>query len=190
MPNSRRRKLGQTNVKTIPTERRRCRERLSFLNVMILASLTRQRVRENRTSSQSLRNGFTKPVISGCFVWHHLKSWSNRTTVNTLPPVAWQACTVLRLGKRALEHYVVFGTPGTVKNSLERFKNFAAVIVDEAHGITPTIKFIIDDLRAKNPQLRVLGLSATPYRLGSGYIYQLDQNDRAISEHETDRPIL
>jgi len=91
-------------------------------------------------------------------------------------------------GQKSLEHYVVFGTPGTVKNSLERFKNFAAVIVDEAHGITPTIKFIIDDLRAKNPQLRVLGLSATPYRLGSGYIYQLDENDRAISEHETVEP--
>ena len=46
-------------------------------------------------------------------------------------------------GAKCMRHNVVYGTPGTVKNSISRFGDkFAAVIIDEAHGITPTIKFI------------------------------------------------
>jgi len=91
-------------------------------------------------------------------------------------------------GQKSLQHFVVFGTPITVKNSLNRFVNFAAVIVDEAHGMTPTIKTIIHDLQCKNKNLRVLGLSATPYRLGSGYIYAIDQNGRSVPDSETKEP--
>lgn len=83
------------------------------------------------------------------------------------------------LGMKCLKNPVVFGTPQTIKNKISRFGNrFCAVVVDEAHGITPTIKFIIDRLRESNPNLRVLGLTATPSRLGEGYIYKLDENDR------------
>ena len=76
------------------------------------------------------------------------------------------------LGK-SLSNNVVFGTPVSILNSIEKFgANFAAVIIDECHGITPTIKKIIDSIRAKNNRLRIVGLTATPYRLGSGYIFQ------------------
>ncbi|MDX1452259.1 MAG: DEAD/DEAH box helicase [Oleiphilaceae bacterium] len=75
-------------------------------------------------------------------------------------------------GRKELKHPVVFGSPGTVKNSVEKFRDgYAAVIVDEAHGITPTLMEIIRVMREGNPKLRVIGLSATPYRLGTGYIY-------------------
>lgn len=88
------------------------------------------------------------------------------------------------LGK-TLKHPVVFGTPGTVVNQLQRFgQDYAAVVVDEAHGITPTLMTIINHMRQANPLLRVIGLSATPYRLGTGYIYQhhyrLGRMDEAI----------
>lgn len=87
-------------------------------------------------------------------------------------------------GAKSTARVVVFGTPGTVKNAISRFcqsgpQGFCAVIVDEAHGITPTIRDIIDAMRQANPQLRVIGLSGTPYRLGGGYIFRLWPDDRA-----------
>lgn len=76
-------------------------------------------------------------------------------------------------GGKDLRHPVVFGSPLTVKNRISAFtNNFAAVVVDEAHGLTPTLKGIIDTMRGGNPNLRMLGLTATPYRLGDGYIYR------------------
>lgn len=80
-------------------------------------------------------------------------------------------------GVKSTRHVVVFGTPGTVKNAISRFcqqgsAGFCAVIVDEAHGMTPTICAIIDAMRQANPNLRVLGLSGTPFVLGKGYIFR------------------
>jgi len=87
-------------------------------------------------------------------------------------------------GFKSTRNFVVFGTPGTVKNAISRFTRpgkdgFCAVIVDECHGITPTIKVIIEAMRAANPALRVLGLTGTPYRLGSGYIFRMWPDDAA-----------
>lgn len=82
-------------------------------------------------------------------------------------------------GGTSLRHPVVFGTPLTVKNKVRRFgPEFCAVVLDEAHRLTPTIRHIIEHMREQNPNLRVLGLSATPYRLGEGYIYAIDPDGR------------
>lgn len=76
-------------------------------------------------------------------------------------------------GAKELRHKVVFGSPLTVKNRISRFQSdYALVVIDEAHGITPTVRGIIDAMRMGNQNLRVLGLTATPYRLGSGYIFR------------------
>lgn len=86
---------------------------------------------------------------------------------------------------KCLKHNVVFGTPQTVGNSIDKFgANFACVIIDEGDGITPTVKNIIEEIRKRNPKLRVLGLTATPYRLGTGYIYAYDQHDKPMHETE------
>jgi DNA repair protein RadD len=86
-------------------------------------------------------------------------------------------------GAKCMRHNIVYGTPGTVKNSISRFGDkFAAVIIDEAHGITPTIQFIIAKMREKNPKLRVIGMTATPYRLNTGYIYQYDLSGQHVGE--------
>lgn len=92
-------------------------------------------------------------------------------------------------GAKCLRHPVVFGSPQTVKNAAHRLgSNYCAVIIDEAHGLTPTIKFIIDKMKESNPKLRIIGLSATPYRLGDGYIYQTDHNDKPVFEGSTKNP--
>jgi len=91
------------------------------------------------------------------------------------------------VGVKCLANPVVFGTPMTVLNSIESFgSEIAMVIVDECHGITPTIKQIIDDI--PNPNLRVVGMSATPYRLGSGFIFAQWANGAAVAESKTRDP--
>ena len=92
-------------------------------------------------------------------------------------------------GKKCLAHDVVFGSPISVLNSIERFgDNFSAVIIDEAHGLTPTIKKLINELKEKNPKLRVIGLTATPYRTGNGYIYANREDGTPVAETETKNP--
>lgn len=92
-------------------------------------------------------------------------------------------------GQKSLRHPVVFGTPGTVKNSISRFgSEFAAVVLDECHGITPTVQSIIEVMREANPNLRVIGLSATPYRMKTGYIFGLWPDGKPVSESQTRDP--
>lgn len=93
------------------------------------------------------------------------------------------------LNSSCMRHPVVFGTPGTVKNKVRRFgSKFAAVVVDEAHEITPTIKYIIEAIREQNKNLRVIGLTATPFRLGDGYIYAMDEKGKPVPESKTKDP--
>lgn len=96
-------------------------------------------------------------------------------------------------GGKDLRYPVVFGSPLTVKNRISRFcqsgdQGYALVIMDECHGITPTVKGIIDEMRKANPNLRVMGLTATPYRLGSGYIYRIGPDGRANGDDQCRDP--
>lgn len=90
-------------------------------------------------------------------------------------------------GRKETRHPVVFGSPLTVKNNLKRFcDDFALVVIDECHGVTPTILEIIRGMQEGNPNLRVFGTTATPYRLGSGYIFAR-QPDGTTNPDETSR---
>ena len=94
-------------------------------------------------------------------------------------------------GAKDLRHPVVFGSPLTVKNKISRFQKegaegYALVILDEAHGITPTVRDIIDAMRQGNHNLRVCGLTATPYRLGSGWIFR-EHDNGALNGEDTAR---
>jgi len=92
-------------------------------------------------------------------------------------------------GAKELRHPVVFGSPLTVKNRVSRFKDhYALVILDEAHGITPTVRGIIDAMRMGNPNLRVCGLTATPYRLGSGWIFREHDSGKINGENTARDP--
>lgn len=101
-----------------------------------------------------------------------------------------QPCSIFSASiSKCMRHNVVYATPGTVKNSLSRFGDaFAAVIIDEAHSTTATHRLIIDSIRRKNPNLRVIGLSGTPYRTGSGFIYQYDVDGSFVPEDQAREP--
>ena len=92
-------------------------------------------------------------------------------------------------GSKSLQHPVVFATPVTVHNRIKRFGNqFAMIIIDECHGITPTIRKIVWAMREQNPNIRVVGMTATPYRMGTGYIFEQWPNGNPVPERETKEP--
>lgn len=73
---------------------------------------------------------------------------------------------------------IVFGSRQTIVNAVDEFAElgyeFSAVFIDEAHSTPKQTRDIVDALRRANPNLRVIGLTATPYSLGNGYIYARD----------------
>jgi DNA repair protein RadD len=94
-------------------------------------------------------------------------------------------------GAKSTRHKIVMATPGTVKRSISRFQNnFCAVIIDEAHGLTPTILSIIESMREGNPSLRVLGLTGTPYRRQTGYIFRLWPDGKSNDDETTRDPFF
>lgn len=70
---------------------------------------------------------------------------------------------------------ITFATIGSVKSHMEDFNHFRYIIVDECHGVNPQggmYKDFFDCTKRK-----ILGLTATPYRLTSAQIC-LDENGR------------
>lgn len=64
---------------------------------------------------------------------------------------------------------ITFATIGSVKNHKEYFRIFRYVIIDECHGVNPQggmYKDFIDTIQCK-----VLGLTATPYRLHNSLMF-------------------
>ncbi|MEQ6917021.1 DEAD/DEAH box helicase [Halomonas aquatica] len=81
------------------------------------------------------------------------------------------------LGRREASCQVVFGSVQSVVRHLDDFDagHFTLLVIDECHRVSPqedsSYRQVIDRLRGANPRLKVLGLTATPYRLGQGFIY-------------------
>ena len=74
-------------------------------------------------------------------------------------------------------HQVTFASVQSVSANLEQFQDeYSLVIIDECHRVsgedTSQYQRIIELLRQQNDSLKVLGLTATPYRLAMGWIYR------------------
>ena len=86
------------------------------------------------------------------------------------------------LSKKETEHKVIFGSIQSVARAVDTFfNNFSIVIIDECHRISVQQENsenesqyfqVISKLKENNKDLCILGLTATPYRLGYGWIYQ------------------
>ena len=81
------------------------------------------------------------------------------------------------LSRKDIDHKVIFGSIQSVANATEDFfQEFSLLVIDECHrvsmtGLTQYFQ-VITKLKNKSPGLCILGLTATPYRLGQGWIYQ------------------
>lgn len=81
------------------------------------------------------------------------------------------------LGEKDASKPVTFaGIQSIAKNLSVLQQDFSLVIVDECHRISAEsdteYERVLSTLRKHNPQLKVLGLTATPYRLDLGWAYQ------------------
>ena len=74
------------------------------------------------------------------------------------------------LGRKEVERVTIAGIQSAVRN-IDVFKRFNFVIIDEAHLIPFKQKTMYRKFLNQIGKHRCLGLTATPYRLGGGYIY-------------------
>jgi DNA repair protein RadD len=76
------------------------------------------------------------------------------------------------LGEVNVTGEVVIGTPQTLVRRLDDIGRIDVLIVDEAHRLgrkaSGQIHTIVSTLRERNPDLMLLGMTASPYRLDSG----------------------
>jgi len=93
------------------------------------------------------------------------------------------------LGKKDWSQKSIFGSIQSVARAPDDFfKQFSLLIIDECHRVADDgetqYQEVIEKLKKNNPNLCVLGLTATPYRLGVGWIYEVAHN----GETKTDQP--
>lgn len=82
------------------------------------------------------------------------------------------------IGRKEHDKDIVYASIQSIHRKASEIGHFELIFIDEAHLVPNkrigTYRKFIDDCRAINPQLRVVGLTATPFRLGSGYLYTGD----------------
>lgn len=91
------------------------------------------------------------------------------------------------LGRKETDQQVVFASVQSVVRNLDSFKNqFSLLVIDECHRVpddkNSSYQKVITHLRELNPGIKVLGLTATPYRLGMGWIYQYHTRGQVRTE--------
>jgi DNA repair protein RadD len=83
---------------------------------------------------------------------------------------------------------VIFGSIQSVARAPKSFfSNFTLVVIDECHRVSADegtqYTEVIAEILINNPQVCILGLTATPYRLDQGWIYQY-HNDGIVRTME------
>lgn len=91
------------------------------------------------------------------------------------------------LGKKDWEQKVIFGSVQSVARvSEDFFNNFSLLVIDECHRVaeesSTQYQEVIKKISDKNPKICILGLTATPYRLGLGWIYEYSQKGEIKTE--------
>lgn len=85
------------------------------------------------------------------------------------------------LQRRDADHKVIFGGIQSVARAdSEFFKEFSLLVIDECHRVSleneTQYQQVIERLLSANPNLCIVGMTATPYRLDAGWIYQYHFN--------------
>jgi len=111
------------------------------------------------------------------------------------------------LKQKQTQHQVTFASIQSAARNLDDFSEpYSLIIIDECHRVnfldhkqaklklepnkkdddTNQYQQVIEKLKSVNPQVKLLGLTATPYRLGMGWIYR--KHYRGIMRSEQSRP--
>lgn len=91
------------------------------------------------------------------------------------------------LGRKEVSEQVVFASVQSMVKSLNVFEHeFSLLVIDECHRVPmdedSSYQKVISHLKETNPNIKILGLTATPYRLGLGWIYQYHTKGQVKSE--------
>ncbi len=101
-------------------------------------------------------------------------------------------------GFKCLRSQVIFASPQTAIKQIDRIARLgvSAIIIDECHGVSNTIIELINKIKnyeenkiKPNEKVRIIGLTATPYRLGSGYVYAIDDTVDPVIHHDESKAI-
>lgn len=82
------------------------------------------------------------------------------------------------LGKKERGQKAIFGSVQSIARAPDEFfESFSLLVIDECHRVAEDgatqYQDVIKKLQERNPGLCILGLTATPYRLGLGWIYEI-----------------
>jgi DNA repair protein RadD len=96
----------------------------------------------------------------------------NYSKLMTLWPNAPAGVNSAGLKQRDVLNPIIFAGIGSVAKYAAQFGHVDLVLIDEAHLVSPTeetmYRTFLNDLRAMNPLLKVIGFTATPWRTGVG----------------------
>jgi len=96
--------------------------------------------------------------------------------LNAVAPELWHRVGVYSAGlkSRDTEHPIIVAGVQSVYRRAAELGHFDLVIIDEAHMIPPDgdgmYRTLIAGLKETNPHLRIIGLTATPFRMTTGSI--------------------
>ncbi len=119
------------------------------------------------------------PPLKACVLAHRKELVEqNAEELKTIDPWLSVGIYAASLNKRETRQSVTFASIDSIHNKAADFEPFDVLIIDEAHRIPVKgegkYRRFIDACKALNPNLRVVGLTATPFRMGAGMICHAD----------------
>lgn len=139
----------------------------------------------------ALPTGTGKSVVIGAFIKQALQAYpgtrvmklthvkelieQNFEKLLAIWPTALAGVYSAGLGRKDTGHPILFGGVGTVaRGTPEMFGRIDLLLIDECHLVSPKemtmYQRVIKGLKEVNPYLKVIGFTATPYRLGHGML--------------------
>jgi DNA repair protein RadD len=108
----------------------------------------------------------------------HVKELLEQTVdkLNAVAPELWHQVGIYSAGlkSRDTDHAIIVAGVQSVYKRAEELGHFDLVIIDEAHMITPEgdgmYRTLLAGMKDTNPRVRIIGLTATPFRMKSGSI--------------------
>ena len=104
-----------------------------------------------------------------CLFLAHLKELVMQT-VEKFNVVAPDLSCGVFMGNQKNNQDITVGTWQTVSRNLDMFGDLNLIIIDEVHYYSPKYQAIVDYFLEKNPRLRVLGVTGTPFN-SKGWLY-------------------
>lgn len=101
-------------------------------------------------------------------------------------------------GKKCTRNQVIFCSPQSALKNIDKIAHMgvSSIIIDEAHMITNSVKSLISSVllheingKLVNEKCRIIGTTATPYRMGTGFIYAIDATGNIEINHDESKAI-